>query len=281
MGQRTTKMILAAALALALAGCGAQADSQPESGLQAATRAQGTVVVTQYPVMFEGYEHFGAITDGWAFVYKDGEAGYRASGGEYKPLYAASEELILQGYDGPADGSDIWQEMDWLAETYPYLPEETLAPCYSGGLWGFSDLDLNPKLEPQFATVGELWQYYRSQLPAEETPPADHTPPEGVEEYWPNPEGDGVYVPVEGKIRLYDASGKEQPSKAMARLTLQTGEDGASTLTITDQDGKQLLQLTSSQPDPMHPERQVCFDGDWFYWKTDEGAILPVQITVE
>ena len=106
-------------------------------------------------------------------------------------------------------------------------------------------------------------------------------PPEGAEVWWTDPEGEGVYVLVGEKIRRYNAQGTELTTPALARLTLQTDEKGKSTLTITDQDGRQLIQLTSTQPDPLHTESELRFDGDWFYWKTDEGSVLPCRITVE
>ena len=32
---------------------------------------------------------------------------------------------------------------------------------------------------------------------------------------------------------------------------------------------------------PLHTDGELRFDGDWFYWKTDEGSVLPCRITVE
>ena len=170
--------------------------------------------------------------------------------------------------------------MDWLAENYAYLSGADMVPWYEGGLWGFSDLDGNTKLESQFDNLAAMWAYQETIAPL--LPTAQPVqPPEGAEVWWTDPEGEGVYVLVGEKIRRYNAQGTELTTPALARLTLQTDEKGKSTLTITDQDGRQLIQLTSTQPDPLHTESELRFDGDWFYWKTDEGSVLPCRITVE
>lgn len=287
MGAKRGILILAAALLLLGCSC-AGAQSAPESeaaGLRALRPVEGTVIVTQHPGLYDGYEYFGAFTGDWAFVYSQGQAGYRAAGGEYKPAYAAPADVILQtgrldAYEGPADGSDTWQLMDWIAGQYAYLPGAAMAPWYEGGLWGFADLDGNTMLEAQFDSLADLWAYQETVAPPLPTAePAQ--PPEGAETWWPDPEGEGFYVLVDDKIRRYNSQGTEQASRALARLTLETDQKGESTLTITDQDGRQLLQLTSTRPDPLHTDGELRFDGDWFYWKTDDGTVLPYRITVE
>ncbi len=286
MGMKRCALLLAAALLLLGCGCtGKQAASQSTTQLRALKPAEGTAVVTQHPGLYDGYEYFGAFTGDWAFVYSQGQAGYRAAGGEYKPLYAADADTVLQqgrkgGYEGPADDTGLWQRMDWLAENYAYLSGADMVPWYEGGLWGFSDLDGNTKLESQFDNLAAMWAYQETIAPL--LPTAQPVqPPEGAEVWWTDPEGEGVYVLVGEKIRRYNAQGTELTTPALARLTLQTDEKGKSTLTITDQDGRQLIQLTSTQPDPLHTESELRFDGDWFYWKTDEGSVLPCRITVE
>lgn len=282
--------ILVLASALLLLGCGctaAPASSGSETvSLRVLKPVEGTVVVTQHPGLYDESEYFGAFTGDWAFVYSQGQAGYRAAGGEYKPLYAAQPDMILQkghlkAYDGPADGSDTWKLMDWIAGQYRYLESAGgLVPYYEYNLWGFTDLDGNTMLESQFDSLADLWTYQSTATPPEETPQPPQ-PPEGAETWWPDPDGEGCYVLVGNKIRRYNAQGTELTSRALARLTLETTEKGKSTLTITDQDGHQLLQLTSTQPDPLHTDSEIRFDGDWFYWKTDDGTVLPCRITVE
>lgn len=286
MGMKRCALLLAAALLLLGCGCaGKQAASQSTTQLRALKTAEGTAVVTQHPGLYDGYEYFGAFTGDWAFVYSQGQAGYRAAGGEYKPLYAIGADAVLQqgqegSYEGPADDTGLWQRMDWLAENYAYLSGADMVPWYEGGLWGFSDLDGNTKLESQFDNLAAMWAYQETIAPP--LPTAQPVqPPEGAEVWWTDPEGEGVYVLVGEKIRRYNAQGTELTTPALARLTLQTDEKGKSTLTITDQDGRQLIQLTSTQPDPLHTESELRFDGDWFYWKTDEGSVLPCRITVE
>ena len=286
MGMKRCALLLAAALLLLGCGCtGEQAASQNETQLRALKPVEGAVVVTQHPGLYDGYEYFGAFTGDWAFVYSQGQAGYRAAGGEYKPLYAIGADTVLQwgaeeAYPGPADDTDLWKRMDWLAVNYAYLPGGDMVPWYEEGLWGFADLEGNTKLESQFASLAALWAYQETVAPP--LPTAQPVqPPEGAEVWWPDPENQGVYVLEGEKIRRYNAQGTELTTPALARLTLQTDEKGTSTLTITDQDGRQLIQLTSTQQDPLHTERELCFDGDWFYWKTDEGSVLPCRITVE
>ena len=278
--------LILAALVL-LVGC-APAQSVPESeesGLRVRKPAEGAVVVTQHPGLYDGYEYFGAFTGDWAFVYGQGQAGYRAAGGEYRPLYPVGADVVLQtgqtdGYSGPTGESGLWQRMDWLAERYAWLPGAAMAPYYEGGLWGFSDMDGNPKVEAQFATLADLMGYLETLSPP--LPTAEpKQPPEGAEIWWPDPEDQGVYVLVGEKIRRYNTQGTEQTSQALARLELETDEEGDSTLTVTDQDGRELLRLTSSRPDPLHTESDLRFDGDWFYWKTDDGGVLPCRVTVE
>ena len=109
MGMKRCALLLAAALLLLGCGCaGKQAASQSTTQLRALKPAEGTAVVTQHPGLYDGYEYFGAFTGDWAFVYSQGQAGYRAAGGEYKPLYAIGADAVLQqgrkgGYEGPAD----------------------------------------------------------------------------------------------------------------------------------------------------------------------------------
>ena len=238
------------------------------------------MVVTQHAGLYDGYEAYGAFTGDWAFVYGQGQAGYRAAGGEYKPLYTASADVILQQYDGPADETGLWQRMDWLAQQYAYLPGASMAPYCADGLWGFCDLNGTPVLEAQFASLAELWAYQETVAPPLPTAEPQQQP-EGAETWWEGPADEGFYVLVGEKIRRYNAQGTELTSQPLARLTLETDGKGKSTLTITDQDGYQLLQLTSTPPDPLYTESELRFDGDWFYWKTDEGSVLPCRITVE
>ena len=135
-------------------------------------------------------------------------------------------------------------------------------------------------LEAQFASLAELWAYQETVAPPLPTAEPQQQP-EGAETWWEDPADEGFYVLVGEKIRRYNVQGTELTSQPLARLTLETDEKGKSTLTITDQDGYQLLQLTSTQPDPLYTESELRFDGDWFYWKTDEGSVLPCRITVE
>lgn len=281
MSAKRGVLALAAALLLLACGCaGEQASAQSTAQLRALKPVEGTVVVTQHAGLYDGYEYFGAFTGDWAFVYGQGQAGYRAAGGEYKPLYTADADVILHQYDGPADESGLWQRMDWLAEQYAYLPGASMAPYCADGLWGFCDLNGTPVLEAQFASLAELWAYQETVAPPLPTAEPRQLP-EGAETWWEDPMDEGFYVLVGEKIRRYNSQGTELTSQALARLTLETDDKGKSTLTITDQDGRQLLQLTSTQPDPLHTDGELRFDGDWFYWKTDEGSVLPCRITVE
>lgn len=286
MSAKRGVLILAAALLLLGCGCaGEQAASGDAQQLRALKPAEGTVVVTQHAGRYDGYEHFGFFTGDWAFVYKEGQVGYRAAEGEYRTMYNAGEDVILQkglegAYTGPQDETDVWQKMEWFARQYAYLPEADLAPFYQEGLWGFSNLDTVTMLEPQFNTLAALWAYQETVTPPQATQDPGQ-PPQGAEIWWPDPEGEGFYVQVGDKIRRYNAQGTELTSQALARLTLETDEKGNSVLTITDQDGRQLLQLTSSRPDPLYTDGELRFDGDWFYWKPDEGGVLPCRITVE
>ena len=225
------------AACLMLTGCAQQPASQ--EGLTVKNRADGTAVVTAYPHLYEGYTYYGTVVDGWAFVYKEGQAGHRAAGGEYQPMEQDVGDPLA---DCPTD--DLWAQMDWLAERYPYAPDEAAS---------------------------------ESTLPETEW---DNTPPQGVETFWANPNGDGCYVLVGDKIRLLDASGNEQPTDALARLTLSTDKKG-SILTVTDEDGKQILQLSSEAADPLHTDSDLLLDGDWFYWRTSGGNVVAYQLTVE
>ena len=264
-------LLLFFACCLLFSGCTASSASSSQS-LTVTRSAQGTAVVTAYPYLFEEYSHVSLLVDDWAFVYADGQAGYRHSGGEYCPLYSIAETALL-----PTAFASLWDEMTWLAQMYPYSAQQNAAPYWNGEGWTFSDLTGALLAQQVYPDIAALWADH-----TEEVQPAsfNHTAPEQATNFWPNPTGDGVYVLVGEKVRLYDSWGNEQPTTALVRLVLEP-KGNQQRLTVIDQDGTAILTLTSSSQDPLFCESDLCMDGDWFYWQTDNGSVLPYQITVE
>lgn len=256
-------------------GCTGSAHPNTSSALTVKRSATGTVVITAYPYLFDGYSHFSAFVNNWAFVFKDGQAGYRSSGGEYFPLYEAEESTIL---NLDVENQSLWTEVQWLAKMYPYFSDYDVAPYWDKTTgWTFSDSNGTSLIDEGYSTIADLWAAYSPEDSAEVF---NHTAPSGAELFWPNPIGDGVYVLVNDAIRLYNQWGNEQPTRALARLVFES-QNNTHTLTVIDQDGKTILQLASSHPDPFYSDSDLLLDGDWFYWRTDDGTVIPYQITVE
>lgn len=161
---------------------------------------------------------------------------------------------------------------------YPYFSDYTVAPYWDEASgWTFSDFNDTSLIDESYPTIADLCTAYNTE---DSAPILNHTAPSDAEIFWPNPTGDGVYVLVNDKIRLYNQWGNEQPTRALVRLVLESRND-TYTLNVIDQDGKTILQLTSSCQDPLYSDSDLCLDGDWFYWRTDDGTVIPYQITVE
>lgn len=175
--QIVTCLAGSAALCCLLAACGGEtlssssvpapvssSQSQPQPTAQAAEPAALTaekpVQGSLQPVksdIFAGYDHFGAFTNGWAFVLKGEQAGYLSETGEYKPLYTVPEQALAE-----MNIDDIPQELGQKRAEIYYLTknlacsENGIVPYYQNGLWGYSDLDGNIIVEPVYDRVEPL-----------------------------------------------------------------------------------------------------------------------------
>ena len=83
---------------------------------------EGALTLTASNV-FDGYQHVSPFFNGWAFVYKDGQAGYISEEGEYKPLYTVPAEELYRidfyGLPSTYDPNDPYssprrEELYWM-----------------------------------------------------------------------------------------------------------------------------------------------------------------------
>lgn len=137
----------------------------PESRqLTADLPVEGALTLTESDI-FDGYEHVSPFFNGWAFVYKDGQAGYISEEGEYKPLYTVSSE-DLYGIDfigtpsiyvPGTSYSSRRGELYWMGQNFR-CSESGVVPYYRDGKWGYSDLDGNLVVEPVYDQLTWLGQ---------------------------------------------------------------------------------------------------------------------------
>lgn len=129
----------AAALACALlAGCGGQTvspsvpedqtpssvvssqEAQPTPEPTAAPAAQGALELTERESALGSYELFTMFSNGYAWVWANGEAGYLSEDGQYTPLYSIPREDIfnIDVEQMTTDGFTLQQNVEKLSELY-------------------------------------------------------------------------------------------------------------------------------------------------------------------
>lgn len=138
-----------------------EASSQPEPTQQP---AEAGLLTADLPVegslqpvesdIFAGYDHFSAFKNGWAFVLKGNQAGYLSESGEYKPLYTISEEELysMNLDDIPGSSSPRREDIYFLTQNFA-CGKNGVVPYYQDGKWGYSDLDGNIIVPPQYTAV--------------------------------------------------------------------------------------------------------------------------------
>ena len=90
------------------------------------------------------YELFTMFSNGYAWVWANGEAGYLSEDGQYAPLYSIPREDIfnIDVEQMTTDGFTLQQNVEKLSELYS-CPESGIVPFYTDGLWGYCDLSGN------------------------------------------------------------------------------------------------------------------------------------------
>lgn len=185
---RILRLASAAVLCTMLAACGGEALAPSSSSAPAASYSEpaatpepaapvskqltanlpveGALTLTASNV-FDGYQHVSPFFNGWAFVYKDGQAGYISEEGEYKPLYTVPAEELYRidfyGMPSTYDPNDPYssprrEELYWMGNNFR-CSESGIVPYYRDGKWGYSDLDGNIVVEPiydQVTWVGQV-----------------------------------------------------------------------------------------------------------------------------
>ena len=168
----------AAALACALlAGCGGQpvspsapegqtpssaASSQPAEATPeptAAPAAEGSLQLTERQTALGDYELFTMFSNGYAWVWANGEAGYLSEDGKYTPLYSISREDIfnIDVEQMTTDGFTLQDNVEKLSDFYSY-PESGIVPFYKDGLWGYGDLSGNVLVQPAYIRLSPMGQ---------------------------------------------------------------------------------------------------------------------------
>lgn len=136
----------------------------PESRqLTADLPVEGALTLTESDI-FDRYEHVSPFFNGWAFVYQDdGQAGYLSETGEFKALYTATQDDLIQvdfvgmPYFYPNYSDSRRAEIYWLGHTFRY-GSSGLVPCLRDGKWGYSDLDGNMVVQPVYDQLSWLGQ---------------------------------------------------------------------------------------------------------------------------
>ena len=168
----------AAALACALlAGCGGQTvspsvpedqtpssvvssqEAQPTPEPTAAPAAQGALELTERESALGSYELFTMFSNGYAWVWANGEAGYLSEDGQYAPLYSIPREDIfnIDVEQMTTDGFTLQQNVEKLSELYS-CPESGIVPFYKDGLWGYCDLSGNVLVQPAYIHISPMGQ---------------------------------------------------------------------------------------------------------------------------
>lgn len=168
----------AAALACALlAGCGGQpvspsapegqtpssaVSSQPAEATPeptAAPAAEGSLQLTERQTALGDYELFTMFSNGYAWVWANGEAGYLSEDGKYTPLYSISREDIfnIDVEQMTTDGFTLQDNVEKLSDFYSY-PESGIVPFYKDGLWGYGDLSGNVLVQPAYIHLSPMGQ---------------------------------------------------------------------------------------------------------------------------
>lgn len=168
----------AAALACALlAGCGGQpvspsapegqtpssaASGQPAEATPEPTAdpaAEGSLQLTERQTALGDYELFTMFSNGYAWVWANGEAGYLSEDGKYTPLYSISREDVfnIDVEQMTTDCFTLQDNVEKLSDFYSY-PESGIVPFYKDGLWGYGDLSGNVLVQPAYIHLSPMGQ---------------------------------------------------------------------------------------------------------------------------
>mgnify|MGYP006866383423 FL=1 len=99
------------------------------------------------------------FSNGYAWVWANGEAGYLSEDGQYTPLYSIPREDIfnIDVEQMTTDGFTLQQNVEKLSELYS-CPESGIVPFYKDGLWGYCDLSGNVLVQPAYIHISPMGQ---------------------------------------------------------------------------------------------------------------------------
>lgn len=138
--------------------------AQPSAVLTTNTTVEGQLTLTELPGLLDGYDHCSAFVNGYAWVTRDGQAGYLSLDGEFTPLYTVTDDAIeeidifkvpnLYRPDNEITGSRR-EEIAWATRHFA-CSDSSIVPYYANGLWGYSDLSGSILVEPIYSSLSPM-----------------------------------------------------------------------------------------------------------------------------
>lgn len=141
------------------------ATQQPVQNMQltADMAVEGSLRLVESNLLSE-FDYYGAFTNGWAFVAKGSNGGnmsvgYMSEEGEYKPLYTIPKDAMFESsvsYEMETECYNLNRDLIYYLTNHFACNENGVVPYYQDGKWGYSDLDGNIIVEPNYIRLTPL-----------------------------------------------------------------------------------------------------------------------------